>query len=262
MQEFDFKYVDSRFAQSADDYANAEPFPHMVFNDLFDASLLRKVSIEFPDPIAMNGRFRGVEQGGKSYLQNFDDLGPNSQKLVAALNSGPFLRSLSKLTSISNLISDPYLAGGGLHQTSRGGRLKIHADFNFHTELKLARRVNVLIYLNENWDVNWGGNLELWDQAMRRPVVSVPPFFGTVVIFTCTNTSFHGLPDDLKCPEGMFRKSVAMYYYTVPEENTVIHSTLWQERPHENFMDSPLVRIRNSAPYFYRGFRTLFKGKV
>ena len=30
------------------------------------------------------------------------------------------------------LIADPELSGGGLHQIKRGGVLKIHTDFNKH----------------------------------------------------------------------------------------------------------------------------------
>ena len=259
-QHIDFERISLRFSQESKNYAQANPFPHVVFHDLFDPVLLREVAKEFPHPNGMDGFFHGVEQGGKSYLQDYEKLGPASRELIAALNSGPFVRALCKLTSINHLLSDPYLSGGGLHQTGRGGRLKIHSDFNFHSELRLSRRVNLLIYLNEGWENSWGGNLELWDKEMSHAVVSVPPKMGSVVVFTCSDNSYHGLPDDIKCPDGVFRKSIAMYYYSVPEDAEIVHSTVWKERPDERFMNSPIVRIRNSAPYFYRGFRTLFRG--
>ena len=57
--------------------------------------------------------------------------------------------------------------GGGLHQTMRGGHLNIHADFStHHAHENWARRVNILLYLNEEWREEWGGELELWDQDM------------------------------------------------------------------------------------------------
>jgi hypothetical protein len=259
-QHIDFQLISSRFVQASNVYSQADPFPHVVFQDLFDLVLLREVVKEFPPPEGMDGSFRGVEQGGKSYLQEYEKLGPASRELIAALNSGPFVRALCELTSIKHLISDPYLSGGGLHQTGKGGRLKIHSDFNFHSELRLSRRVNLLIYLNEGWEDSWGGNLELWDKDMSHAVVSVSPKIGSVVVFTCSDTSYHGLPDDIKCPDDVYRKSIAMYYYSVPEDTAFGHSTIWKERPEDNFMKSPLVRIRNSAPYFYRGLKTLFRG--
>ena len=57
--------------------------------------------------------------------------------------------------------------GGGLHQTLRGGHLNIHADFTtHHVHEHWARRVNILLYLNEEWHDDWGGRLELWDRDM------------------------------------------------------------------------------------------------
>ena len=89
-----------------------------------------------------------------------------------------FLRFLQKITSIEEqLISDPYLSGGGFHEIKKGGLLKVHTDFNKHTSLNLDRRINVLIYLNENWQENYGGHLELWDVNMKNPIKKILPIF-------------------------------------------------------------------------------------
>jgi hypothetical protein len=56
------------------------------------------------------------------------------------------------------------------------------------------------------------------------------------VVFTTTDTSFHGHPEPLACPEGRTRKSIALYYYSRdrPEgEGGGEHSTLFQARPGE-----------------------------
>ena len=39
-------------------------------------------------------------------------------------------------------------------------------DFNIHDKLKLERKLNLLIYLNEDWSPDFGGELELWDTKM------------------------------------------------------------------------------------------------
>ena len=66
------------------------------------------------------------------------------------------------------LIADPELSGGGLHQIKRGGVLKIHTDFNKHPKIDIDRRLNLLLYLNENWHESYGGKLELWDKDMKK----------------------------------------------------------------------------------------------
>jgi hypothetical protein len=93
-----------------------------------------------------------------------------------------------------------------------------------------------LIYLNRDWREEYGGHLELWNAAMTQCDVRVLPVFNRAVIFSTTDRSFHGHPDPLKCPEGMTRKSMALYYYSrgrPEEEVSPSHSTLWQIRPAE-----------------------------
>lgn len=47
-------------------------------------------------------------------------------------------------------------------------------------------------------------------------VVTVEPVFNRAVIFATSDTSFHGHPEPMKLPEGVYRRSIAMYYYAIP----------------------------------------------
>ena len=103
-----------------------------------------------------------------------------------------FLEFLESLTGIDGLIPDPYYEGGGLHPIVPGGFLKVHADFNWHKDLKLDRRLNVIVYLNRNWKEEYGGHLELWNREMTRCERRVLPIFNRCVIFSTTDFSYHG----------------------------------------------------------------------
>lgn len=256
----DFEAVRATFARMANGYQTAEPFPHMAMHGLFDEGVLRDIAAEFPDPTSMAGRFTGEIEGGKFAESNYEKFGPVTQRFVAACNSGPFLSALSVLTGIDGLLADPYLAGGGQHQTGRGGRLKVHSDFNVHPTLPLARRLNLLVYLNDPWEESWGGSLELWNSDMTRAVVKVPPVLGQVAVFTCSDNSFHGLPDPLQCPEGTFRKSLAFYYFTAEGSSLEPRSTMWKERPGEDFMTRPSARLKATAGHLRRALKTLVSG--
>jgi hypothetical protein len=156
------------------------------------------------------------------------------RNLFAELNSQAFLGFLEEMTGIDGLISDPYFDGGGLHETKRGGHLGVHADFNVHERLKIERKLNLLVYLNEDWEDEYGGQLELWDQQMKNCVVKVKPVFGRAVIFNTALDSFHGHPDPLSCPPDRSRRSIATYYYSAPEEGLGAlpkRTTNFQARP-------------------------------
>ncbi len=201
----------------SDQYRNAHPFPHIVIDDFLDSDVLRNVLKDFPS--SEGKQFFDREQERLKFQYQPGEVSSGLvRNLFAELNSRAFLGFLQELTGIEGLIPDPYFEGGGLHETKRGGHLGVHADFNVHDRLKLERRLNLLIYLNEDWDESFGGELELWNKQMSECAVRVKPVFGRAVIFNTALDSFHGHPDPLKCPPERSRRSIATYYYTSAEE--------------------------------------------
>jgi hypothetical protein len=213
-------------------YQNAAPFPHIVMDDFLDAGVLRSVVETFPDRDGRDYFDRAQERLKYQFDPNTVSSG-RIRNLLAELNGEPFLAFLSEMTGIEHLISDPYFTGGGLHETLTGGHLSVHADFNVHTDMKVERRLNLLIYLNDDWPSEFGGQLELWDKKMRKAAVSVDPIMARAVVFNTTLQSFHGVPEPLTCPPDRSRRSIATYYYTAfPSEKTAPkRTTTFQTRP-------------------------------
>ena len=216
-------------------FATAAPFPHVVVDGLFPQQAVDDVLKEFPEPSARSDWIRLYDETSAKLAMPHDwTMGPSTRHLLNQFNSAAFVNFLEQLTGIEGLIPDPHYGGGGLHQMERGGFLKVHADFNRHGSLGLDRRLNVLLYLNRDWDDGWGGQLELWDTTMASCVQRISPVFNRMVIFATTDLSYHGLPDPLQCPPSVTRRSLATYYYTNgrPEhERSPAHSSLYQRRP-------------------------------
>ena len=197
-------------------YRSSPPFPNISFDDFFEPESLREVLAEFPELGKEKGDIFYTNPNEVKYASNgVYRFGPKTRALVSYLNSQPFLEFLQNLTGIKDsLIPDPYFQGGGFHQIKPGGFLKLHVDFHKHKMMNLDRRINVLIYLNENWEEEYGGHFELWEKDKSKCVVRIPPTFNKMAIFSTTDSSWHGHPDPLTCPEGRSRKSLALYYYT------------------------------------------------
>lgn len=217
----------------ADLYQNAEPFPHIVMEDFISKDVLRRVIDEFPDR-------EGREHFDRAQERFKFQFNPNTvmsgvvRNLLAELNGEPFLAFLSEMTGIPGLIPDAYYNGGGLHETLSGGHLSIHADFNRHKQMNVSRRLNLLIYLNDDWPESYGGHLELWDKKMRQAAHRILPVLGRAVVFSTDLQSFHGQPDPLPCPPERTRRSIATYYYTalpVEKADTPVRTTTFQTRP-------------------------------
>lgn len=243
---FDGEQCAAAGAERAERYQNASPFPHIAMDDFIDRALLGRVVAEFPNRHGQIAFDRDQERHKYQFNPNTIDSAV-SRNLLAALNSEPFLKFLTAMTGIKGLIPDPYFSGGGLHETLSGGHLSIHADFNIHGQMDVERRLNLLIYLNEDWPTEFGGQLELWDKKMRKAAVSIPPTMGKAVLFNTTLQSFHGQPDPVRCPENRSRRSIATYYYTAfPGERKVPkRTTTFQTRPQSSDSTDWRVRYRH-----------------
>ena len=196
-------------------FLRAEPFPHVVIDDLFEPDELRSVIRNFPGPAAMKwSAFDSPTEKKLGFHHEKSHLPSVIRQFLYKLNSFEMLQLLEDVTGIEGLIPDPYFGGGGIHQIVQGGFLKVHADFNWHPKLKLDRRLNMLVYLNDGWDEAWGGALELWDRDMTAARVKIAPDFNRTVIFATTDHSYHGHPEPLRSPDGVTRKSLSLYYYT------------------------------------------------
>lgn len=239
-------------------YNSAGPFPHIVIDDFLAPNILREIAENYP---SIDGKtyFDRAQERLKYQFHPDESANALTRNLLAELNGSAFLGFLTALTGIRGLISDPYYSGGGLHETRTGGHLSIHADFNTHDLMKVRRRINLLVYLNDDWLADFGGNLELWDKAMRCAVTSVPPVIGRAVIFNTDLDSFHGQPESLTCPPDRSRKSIATYYYSafeaglsVPKRNTNFRTrpgqdekTDWQVRYQHAVNDWVPPRLQN-----------------
>jgi hypothetical protein len=230
--------VRERFEAAAHDYATAEPFPHAVFDGLLPEALLQAVLDEFPDAPSMSTQFQ-TKHELKFAESDWNRFGPAVRQIVGEMNSGAFLDSLSALTGIEKLIADASLEGGGMHQIVAGGKLSVHADFTHHPN-GLDRRINVLIYLNRDWDPAWAGQLELWARDQSACMKKIDPLFGRVVVFSTLADSYHGHPEPLRTPDGVTRRSMAFYYYSNGRPESVArHSTRWLGE------DAPRRSLRN-----------------
>ena len=219
-------------------YSTAAPFPHCVIDDFLPPDVLDRVIDEFPRPGDIEWRSYNTGREVKLATRDETQLGPFTRHLLSQFNSSVMVEFLEKLTGIEGLVPDPHYYGGGLHQIERGGHLKVHADFNWHERLLLDRRINLLLYLNKDWEEEYGGHLELWNHDMTERGDRILPVFNRCVVFNTTDFAMHGHPDPLSCPEGRTRRSMALYYYTNGRPRSEIgdpHNTLFRPRPGEEW---------------------------
>lgn len=214
------------------EYSSADPFPNIVIDDFLPRPVVDMCIAEFDRSRRDDQRVFNRSQERLKRQFKPDEMSPDARNLFYSFNSRPFLHIMENITGIKGLIPDPYFQGGGFHEISTGGHLSMHADFNHHKLMNLERRINVLIYLNDDWRDEYGGQLELWDADMNGCVKSVVPEANRCVIFNTTSFSNHGNPHPVTHPEGRTRKSIALYYYTATwGDEKRAHTTQFRQRP-------------------------------
>ncbi len=208
-------------AEKGSAFRSAEPFQHCVFEDFVPPDVFDLLAREFPGPHDIDwelhgpGRTQWARDKNIAKLGTSDEskFGPFTRHFMAQLNSGPFLAFLEELTGVKGIIPDPSYNHCGLHSTGPGGRLMMHTDVNRHPlGNQMHQYLNLILYLNPDWKEDYGGHLELWDNA-RRPVKKYLPQGNRAVLFNAGTRSLHGHPHPLTCPPDRRRNSIAVYYY-------------------------------------------------
>jgi Rps23 Pro-64 3,4-dihydroxylase Tpa1-like proline 4-hydroxylase len=207
----------------------------VVIDGFLEEDLCRRLRADFPDSEERHALNEMGQVGGKAVRMDVRDISDAYRELDRHLQSQEFLDFVSDLTGIPDLLHDPDYVGGGTHENRHGQGLDAHVDFNYHPRTRWHRRLNLIVYLNEQWEPGWGGELELhsdpWDVEANR-TVSILPGMNRAVIFETTETSWHGF-SQICLPQGhrhASRRSFAIYLYTrerPAQETAPPHATIY-----------------------------------
>jgi hypothetical protein len=233
------------------------PYEHVEIPNFFDEDYASRLLELFP---TLEGNSRWYQYNNpieKKYsLNHFQDL-PEYENLFGVLQSEYFIQKMKEISSISNLEKDPFLHGAGLHYHPRGGKLDMHLDYSIHPITKKERRLNLIIYLNREWQEEWEGSLELWDNEYTNCEKKIIPRWNTGVLFRTSDISYHGMPKPFQCPADVGRKSIAIYYVSdARPEATIRYKAEFYPLPWQPVCDG-LRRL-----YEIRKVRNLSKSEV
>jgi hypothetical protein len=249
-------------------FRSAEPFPYLVLEDFLEPAFARAVAASYPpfEQASQVGlQFTKVNERRKVQVCDAQLFPPPVKQLADLVNGSEFLALLERVTGIPNLLADETFGGGGIHETAAGGWLDVHVDFNYFEQRDWHRRLNLLIFLNEEWPEAWGGQFELWDPEVKRCHRSLVPLLNRAALFETSQISYHGV-QRITCPDGVYRKSFAAYYYTKEAPagwDGAKHSTIFRARPEERWkglVAMPLEKASAMARTLPRRLARLVRG--
>ncbi|MBB2200963.1 2OG-Fe(II) oxygenase [Gluconacetobacter tumulisoli] len=227
-------------------YQSAHPFPHLIIDDLFPENWLLPILDAYRHRSDWQWQCYDTALQKKTATVPNSDLPSHVQRYFDFVYSGPFLRLLTSLTGIENLLPDPSLFGGGMHVVSGGGHFDLHIDFQKHPQTSLTNRLAMLTYLNPDWDTQNGGNLELWTVRPSARAVEIAPHFGRTVLMEQSKIAAHGHPTHIK--PGLERKALIAYFYTNDATADMKSTTVYVSRPGQSASARLQIALHNTLP--------------
>ena len=228
-------------------YKNAEPFSYVVIENFLNENIAHSLSNNFPKPNQNWWHYHNpIEE--KYAFDDIKNMDRDLKKYFLMVCKPEFLEKIKTISGIENLEFDPFFHGAGVHYHPPGGKLNMHLDYSINPFSKKERRLNIIYFLNKEWREEWGGNTELWSESMKECKKKIVPKFNTALLFRTFDESWHGLPGYVKCPEGMARKSLAIYYMSEPRKNaTMRKKAKFVVRPQDPF-DERMQKLLDIRP--------------
>jgi len=193
------------------------PFKHVVIDNFIKEEYIEQL-LQDMDELTLDKSYyygsQNIEKHKFAFKNNFN---ATLQELFQELNGDEFIALLENKTGISEIIRNNLeLNGAGVHKVLNGGFLCMHTDFEGYNDSKygmLDRRLNLLLYMNKDWNEEFFGDLCLYDKTTNKITKKISPVLNRCVIFF-TPGNIHGHPKQLDIPYDKARQSITTYYYT------------------------------------------------
>lgn len=182
------------------------PFPHLVVDNFLPLQIAQKMQEDILecDPDMFDRYDNPFER--KNTFRDKHGFPDSCRDVFDALQSPVFLTALNTLFGDRRIILDEHKHYWGIHTYKTNDYLDIHVDADVHPLQKIKKYLTLGIYLSPDWKDDDHGHLELWEgtpSSLPQPRISacaktISPVFNRMVIFQCTDDSWHGNPTPVR----------------------------------------------------------------
>lgn len=207
-----------------EDFWRAHPFPLLVLDNFLPDDAAHQLLAEIAANTALQKSNDYIFAKNKFENPALQDVGPAARAVRQLLLSPQFSDAITGIYG-RELFVDPEFVGGGLHRGGEGSYLDMHVDFGLHPRhRRWIRELNLLLYLNEAWQPQYGGHLQLRHKDTGE-TAAIEPRFNRMVLMQTKSFTFHGYKA-ISFPPGRYRTSIAAYAYSEARDDNELENLL------------------------------------
>jgi hypothetical protein len=201
---------------------------HYVVDDLLPEDAVARIHASFPRTGAAWFQRQSFRERKKTFAK-LNSVDPLIGHITDAFHKPEVLQVVKDITGIEGLEADPELYAGGISMMGQGDFLNPHIDNSHDSTRERYRRLNLLYYISPDWQLEFGGNLELWDERVAVPRV-IHSKYNRLVVMQTDRHSWHSV-NPVNVPRE--RCCVSNYYFSTnsPEQRPYYHVTSFIGRP-------------------------------
>lgn len=201
-----------------------------VIDDLLPEEVAREIYEAYPSPEEM-ALHKSLREN-KRIAAQMDLYNPILEEAVYAFQDERIVQIVEEITGLKEMIPDEHLYAGGISLMATGNFLNPHLDNSHDNDRENYRVLNLLYYVTPDWDINNGGNLELWDNGMGKPQRVIHSKFNRLALMITNKTSIHSVSKVTALGK---RCCVSNYYFSQKpaEASEYFHVTSFYGRPEE-----------------------------
>jgi Rps23 Pro-64 3,4-dihydroxylase Tpa1-like proline 4-hydroxylase len=218
-------------------------FKFWIIDDLLPVEFATEIAKKFPEEHVL--RQRETIREYKKVGVDFDLYEEIMEDITYSFHDKRVVDRIGQITGIDSMIPDAQLYAGGLSSMTKNSFLNPHLDNSHDDDKKLYRVLNLLYYVSKDWKIEYGGNLLLFPNGLRKQSIEIESKFNRLVLMETNNFSYHAVT---KVLHDHPRRCVSNYYFRVNSTNGMVynHVTSFYAFPSESRFKSSLFALDRS----------------
>jgi Rps23 Pro-64 3,4-dihydroxylase Tpa1-like proline 4-hydroxylase len=207
-----------------------EEIGYFFVDDLLPKNLAQKIYESFPKVEDAVQKKSLREHKYVGYQMNEFD--PLLEETIYAFQEPEVVAAIAEVCAIDHLEPDSHLYAGGISLMKHQNFLNPHLDNSHDKDIDKWRVLNLLYYVTPEWELEDGGNLELWPNGVKKNPLTIESKFNRLAVMSTHQRSWHSVS---KVVANKVRCCVSNYYFS-PEpllDSDAFHVTTFRGRPEE-----------------------------